>query len=341
MKKILIILGSLVLVVAILFAGFVVYVAADQIIPDSLNYVVNPDGETCTVTGLKENVFDAGYRLVIPKKIMGYTVTKIGVKAFEGNNFEEVEFPDTIVSIGAYAFRNCENLRNVIGLENCTELTEIKEETFRGCKELELIILPEGLKTIGPLAFGNCYAALETVNIPSTVTSIKLGAFWNCMSIKEMNIPKSTQYIGDAAFDFCMDLEGISVDPENPYWCSVDGVLYSKDMKTLHTYVSGKRDAEFTIPDGVTTISYRAFSLPMHLKTLVIPSSVTEIGIEAFYDNLIEGQSISTLKSIKYNGTVEMWDKIVKLMNWRSETLDCIIYCTDGQISKDGTVTYN
>lgn len=339
MKKFLKILCELLIIVALILAGIYVYFLSNERIPDRLNYIVNTDQKTCTITGLKTD--DAGNRLLIPEKINGYTVTHIGIRAFEGGTFKEVVLPDTIVSIGAYAFKECESLYFVDGLENCLGLTEIKEETFYGCNLLTIITLPEGLKSIRYSAFAHCYESLETINIPSTVTNIDSAAFWTCLSLKEIYIPKSTQYIGAAAFDFCMDLQEIQVDPENPYWCSVDGVLYSKDMKILHTYVSGKKDAEFTIPDGVTTIAYRAFSLSMHLKTLTIPSSVIEINNEAFYDTLIQGQSISTLKSIKYNGTIDAWGKVDKANDWRSKTLDCVIYCTDGKISKDGKITYN
>ena len=136
------------------------------------------------------------------------------------------------------------------------------------------------------------------------------------------------------AFYFCYSLEEINVDSNNPHWKSVDGVLYTKDMKTLHTFPSGKRCAEFNVPEGVTTIYSNAFSLPAYLRIIHIPSSVEKIGAEAIFDAYYEYQL-----TIVYNGTIEMWNSIVKSNKWDFDSQDYIILCTDGMIKKDGTVT--
>ena len=248
---------------------------------------------------------------------------------------QEISFPNTIESMGSRTFEYCTNLRYVYGLENCTKLKEIPTATFLQCLELIEIKLPEGLKIIGEEAFSLCDRGLKSINIPSSVLSIGRMAFSYCLSLEEVNIPASVESIENMAFYFCSSLEAINVDSNNPHWKSVDGVLYTKDMKTLHTFPSGKRCAEFNVPEGVTTIYSNAFSLPAYLRVIHIPSSVEKIGAEAIFDAYYEYQL-----TIVYNGTIEMWNSIVKSNKWDFDSQDYIILCTDGTIKKDGPVTY-
>ena len=247
-------------------------------------------------------------------------------------SLQEISFPNTIESMGSSAFEECTNLRYVYGLENCTKLKEIPTATFRKCENLIKIDLPTGLETIGEAAFWFC--AFENINIPSSVISIGRLAFAFCC-LEEVNIPASVKSIGNMAFYYNYWLEAINVDSNNSHWKSVDGVLYTKDMKTLHTFPSGKRCAEFNVPEGVTTIYSNAFSLPAYLRVIHIPSSVEKIGAEAIFDAYHEYQL-----TIVYNGTIEMWNSIVKSNKWDFDSQDYIILCTDGTIKKDGTVTY-
>jgi hypothetical protein len=83
------------------------------------------------------------------------------------------------------------------------------------------------------------------------------------------------------------------------------------------------------IPEGVTSIGDRAFLHCSSLTSITIPESVTRIGESAF--------SCSHLTSITYNGMVSEWNAISKDEYWVTYN----VYCTDGTIAKDGTVTYN
>ena len=264
-----------------------------------------------------------------------------GLKEIKADTFsccealQEISFPNTIESIGSSAFKECTNLRYVYGLENCTKLKDIQAMAFMSCEKLEKIRLPEGLEIIGKSAFQFCCDNLRNINIPSSVTLIGNMAFSYCLFLEEVKIPASVESIGNMAFYCCYSLEKINVDSKNPHWKSVSGVLYTKDMKTLHTFPSGKRCAEFNIPEGVTTIYSNAFSLPAYLWIIHIPSSVEKIGAEAISDAYFEYQL-----TIFYDGTIEMWNSIVKSNKWDFDTQYYAIYCTDGIIKKDGTVTY-
>ena len=69
--------------------------------------------------------------------------------------------------------------------------------------------------------------------------------------------------------------------PLNPYYRSVNGVLFDKDMSTLIQYPPG-RTGNYSIPDGVIRIEDVAFSTCWGLASVLIPASVTSIGDGAF-----------------------------------------------------------
>ena len=73
-------------------------------------------------------------------------------------------------------------------------------------------------------------------------------------------------------------LAGVEVSPNSPYFCTIDGVVFSADKKTLLLYPAGKADREYTIPNGVESISSECgLQYAAELDTLVIPSAMTEL----------------------------------------------------------------
>lgn len=98
-----------------------------------------------------------------------------------------------------------------------------------------------------------------------------------------ITIPSSVIAIDDIPpFNGCYNLVDIIVDENNPVYKSIDGVLYSKDGKTLIAYPEGKTTTSFTIPDNVTSISSSAFSWSQNLTNITIGDNVVNIGDGAF-----------------------------------------------------------
>ena len=100
--------------------------------------------------------------------------------AFE-ETVEEIVVPDTVASIGAYAFFGCTSLTRIVlpsGLE-C-----IADHTFDGCRSLADITLPAGLREIGNFAFADC-RSLTAIRLPTTLSFIGSYAFYNCRSLTE------------------------------------------------------------------------------------------------------------------------------------------------------------
>jgi len=118
-------------------------------------------------------------------------------------------------------------------------------------------------------------------NLP--VTSIRNNAFSHSTNIISIIIPSSVTSIGMGTFVNCFQLTEIKVAAGNNSYIANNGVLYSKDKTSLHTYPTGKTDVSFTIPNSVTSIGHHAF-YNSGLASVTIPNGVTSIGEYAFYN---------------------------------------------------------
>jgi len=126
------------------------------------------------------------------------------------------------------------------------------------------------------------------------------GAF-NAPSLKTIKIGKNVREIGPWAFTNNTALEAYIVDPLNAYFTAVDGVLLSKDRKTLIYYpirkgvTTGKDGkvtgcAPYTVPAGVETIRTKAFYKCEYLETINLPASLLSIEERAFgRDSALKG----------------------------------------------------
>ena len=221
-----------------------------------------------------------------------------GLTAY-GESLTSIIIPNKITAIGEYAFEDCESLTSITIPDS---VTYIGEGAFWGCKGLTSITIPGTLTSIGDHAFVNC-TGLTSITIPSSVTSIGEYAFLGCHGLTNITIPDSVTYIGEGAisgcfsltsvtipdsvtsldggFAGCKSLTNITVSKGNPEFSSVDGVLFSKDKKTLVLYPKGK-NGDYTIPKGVVSIGEWAFCDCIGLTSVTIPNGVTSIGGGAF-----------------------------------------------------------
>lgn len=319
----------------------------------NFEYKVNSDKETCTITGLSSMTIKDN--IIVPSKIGKYTVTGIGDNAFAKERITTVTIPSTIKTIGKGAFDDCGLLTAVYGLENCENMLQISNYTFRLCASLKVINLPPNLVYIGKEAFANCHE-LQSIVFPSklktidenafawckslsnvvfsdSITTIGTTAFSSCLSMSEIVLPASVENYSTAVFANCQSLETIIVSEDNLYTTVIDNVLYNKKVTTIWSYPSGKTEKEFILPEGIMNIGPCAFAYNNHLESVTIPQSVTLI-----YQNVFTKSP--NIKNINYNGTVKEWQAIKKYDHWGMDSSNFIINCTDGQISKDGTVTY-
>jgi len=236
------------------------------------------------------------------------SVKTIGEHAFIYSGLTSVVVPDSVTSMGEGVFEASENLRTaVIG----KGLKALPDNTFGGCNKLENVYLPDTISVIGKQAFAD--TGLEEFTLPSGVTEIRENAFGNCQELTVVNLNEGLKIIRDEAFIDCYKMQirlpstleilgtaafeanltdNIQVASGNKYFMSLDGVLYSKDMKKLIQYPLGKTDTVYTVPEGVTQIGAYAFGMDWghhleeytHLEKVILPVSVTSIGEYAFSD---------------------------------------------------------
>ena len=150
--------------------------------------------------------------------------------------------PNSVTSIGVYAFSGCSGLTSVT-IHNSVKI--IGERAFKDCTGLTSVTIGNSVKSIGHRAFEGC-SGLTSVTIPNSVTSIGKWAFYNCSGLTSVTIPNSVTSIGGYAFSGCSGLTSV------------------------------------TIPNSVTSIGNYAFYGCSGLTSVTIPNSVTSIGDYAF-----------------------------------------------------------
>lgn len=128
---------------------------------------------------------------------------------------------------------------------------------------------------------------IESVTLPETLKRITGSPFYRTV-VSELHIPKSVEYI-DGPFFKSAHFRSYTVDPANPHYTAVDGVLFTKDMKTLVSYPECAERTKYAIPEGVETIGKGAFAYAAwNLKQLTIPSSLKEFEIDSIATKLEE-----------------------------------------------------
>ncbi|MBO7261660.1 MAG: leucine-rich repeat protein [Alistipes sp.] len=122
--------------------------------------------------------------LIIPDSI-----TSIGDWAFYNcDSLTSVTIPDSVTSIGSCAFENCTLLTSVTIPDS---VTSIGSYAFNGCKSLTSVTIGNGVTSIGERAFDYCNS-LTSVTIGNGVTSIGKSAFWSCASLTEVYCKPTT-----------------------------------------------------------------------------------------------------------------------------------------------------
>jgi hypothetical protein len=148
----------------------------------------------------------------------------------QGKNLTSVVFPNNITEIGTYSFYNNINLKDTLTIPD--SVTSVGDYAFAYCYGLTSLSISPSINYLGDFAFFYCFNITGNLIIPPLVNFIGIDAFSNCNFTGTVTIPSSVTYIGLYAFSSCA-VSNIVVDEANLLYSSLNGVLYNKNKTTL------------------------------------------------------------------------------------------------------------
>ncbi|MBQ6375076.1 MAG: leucine-rich repeat domain-containing protein [Clostridia bacterium] len=159
---------------------------------DDLTWSLSDDGSTLTVSGtgaMNDYYFEgelAPWKETVGMKpfnvVVEEGVTTIGDFAFVDCGLQSIALPESLESIGQYAFTHCVNLAE-IAIPN--SVTAIGERAFQVCEKLTDFVIPDGVTAIAPGTFQLC-AQLASVTIPASIETVGDNAFDQCTALKDI-----------------------------------------------------------------------------------------------------------------------------------------------------------
>ena len=249
----------------------------------------------------------------------GKDLISIGEYAFSNTALISVVVPDSVTSVGAYAFDGCAALESVV---LSAGMNSVDGFIFNNCPALTTVVIPSGVTEIGESAFKGC-EGLTKVTLPETLVTIGANAFMNCGNLSSIEIPKSVTLIGVGAFNNCLSLSSVTFEAGGTEDLVIadgtgsDSVFYATALTEIRlparlTQVGAwsfykaesLQSVVFEEENGVSrlqSINYLAFASLPQLSNIVLPNGLKTIGEAAFAIRLGTG---TALESITIPGSV-------------------------------------
>ena len=302
-------------------------------------YAYTVNGGNATITkflGPDASTKSTGsYNIEIPTELNDIRVTGLGDYSFAvdadsdagypGNSFcrniHSVTIPESVTSIGKYAFARCssltslklgENIKTIgdhafyycIKLESVTipqSVTFMGDRAFTGCAQLNSLTIDDAAISIGDWTFDECYK-LTTLSLGKNITTIGDYAFYDCRILNNVTIPQSVTSIGNHAFGCCYGMDSFTIKDAAT---SIGKYAFS-DCQSLTTLSLG---------ENITTIDDDAFRSCYKLKTITLPAGLASfgnclIGCPAGRKWDSHGNPINPIGAIYYNND---WDHAKEL----------------------------
>ena len=237
--------------------------------------------------------------LVIPYGVEVIEENAFGYNYYDGDNccasLESIELPESLKTIGQYAFYGCTALKSI---KFPGSLEEIPAYVLSKCTALTSVEISSGTKKICDYAFNNC-ESLKTLTIADSVSSLGSNVFYGCSSI-EYNTKDSVRYIGSTTNPYLILVQGIDSTATSikiqdgvrfilprafENFSKLTSVTLPNTVTYIGAYAFSKCSAmeSINLPSGITKISNYTFNCCSKLKSIDIPSNVDYIGSYAFY----------------------------------------------------------
>ena len=266
-------------------------------------------------------------------------ITKIGERLFDGCPMETISIPDTVKTIGEYAFWGTRNLKSV---KIPKSVTTIEEAAF-GISGITSVSLPDTLTSLGEYAFTG--AKLKSVTIPGSVKMIRFAAFNECDELESVVIGSGISKICEIAFANCGKLKSVKI-PDTVgligkqafTYCGLKTINIPNSVKQINDYAFSYTDIEsVTVPDSVTNMGKGVFGGCQNLKTAALPDNLDTIE-GTFYDcrSLESVKLPSKLKTIGKETFYQCYnlDQLRIPDTVTSIGKQAIGYCQGGKISR-------
>ena len=266
----------------------------------------------------------------------------IKTTVYENKNIKKVVIKKGVTAIADFAFKGCKKLKEII---LPSTLKKIGAYAFEDCP-IKNITIPKSVKSIEPGAFAS--SSIKSITIPKTVKKLGEGVFGDCKKLESITMPgnigvikyeepddeyQPKSFVGDSCkslkkikFTTALDINilkrvgksgGFEVLANDPKYKSVNGLLYSKDGKTLLRIPHGRK--KVIISDKCTTVTAGSYGYEMYfmdsaMNEIVFPKTVKKI---TFDDTLVDSEHYEC-KNIKVTLNMDYLDDQSIQNLWRT-----------------------
>jgi hypothetical protein len=252
------------------------------------------------------NKFNDSSKKEVTEITIPNTVTSIGNYAFSGcSTITKITIPKSVTSIGIGAFMNCTNLTEIV-FEEGINLTTIPDYMCQNDTSLSKFIIPSTITSIGEYAFLSC-SNLITVNIPSSVTMIGDSAYRSA-GITNLTLNEGLKSIGNSSFSYIN--------------CSEVVIPDSVTYLGFCSFQVCRKLTKITLGEGIDQISSNSINNCPNLTTVIVKGNI----------KYIEEGAFSSDSSLTLSGIIGLdWYKVTSI--GKGAFRDCI--------SLKGTVKVN
>lgn len=220
--------------------------------------------------------------LVIPDGVKGISASCFASQT----QLTKLVLPNTLQSVGDWAFNECVNLREV---DLGTGVRTLGTGCFDGCSALGNIKFPQQLRVIGDQAFNMC-ASMTEVILNDGLEELGFASFFQCSGLKKVRVPSSVNTFGDAVFKSAPRLTEVVLEEGLAHLghsifseaTSLRSIRLPSTLRTLNAFaLYGTGLRSITLPESLDTIGASAL-YGTALTEITIPNSVSFVDKYAF-----------------------------------------------------------